>query len=107
MILSKIRPRLALLVLSVSILAPLTWLGAGIWQTRAALTHFAQALDDVSAHVESGEIRRAQADLRRAQRHAADAAASSSGPLWWAARGLPLLGDDFKAVETVTNASRS
>ena len=89
---------------SVALAVSITVLQA--WMARSELHEFARESRVASTETIDGNLAPARAAVRRAQQHASSASGLTSGPNWWLAERLPVLGDDFAAMATLADVAR-
>lgn len=70
---------------------------AALYQAKGAGE---KAIDDLEVALRGGDPVAAHAAVQRLEQAAGTAWLATRGPLWWAASGLPAVGDDIRAVRT-------
>ena len=94
-----------LLFLALLVAALVAYTGYQAVKVRSDLEKVASDFSTLSHQVTSGDRVGARTTLHSAQRHAAGARESSTGPGWWLARRLPKIGADVSAVQTVADVA--
>lgn len=72
-------------------------------RARDALNEANTRFSQMTRAVSAGDTARAQESLYAAQQATMSAGRNTSGPVWWLASKLPVVGDDVTAVRTVTD----
>src|SRR6478735_3884888 len=99
------RIRWAFLVVLVAVVALVGFTGYQALKAKTALEQTAADLESLSGQLTSGDQTAARQTLADAQRHAADARGSTSGPGWWLSARLPQIGPNVRAVRTVAEVT--
>ncbi|WNB85174.1 DUF4012 domain-containing protein [Cellulomonas sp. ATA003] len=92
---------LVLLALVVALVVVTAWIGLRAFEAATSLRSVADDVRQVEADVRAGRTGGLPAAADRIQRDAARAERATSGPAWWIAERLPLVGVDAAAVRTV------
>ncbi len=85
-----------------AVIAAFGWLALRVTTAGTHLTAMAQSGRDLMAAAEGGDTAALTAAVRSVGDHARAAAAATGDPLWPVAEAMPLLGDDFGAVRTLS-----
>jgi len=93
---------LVVAVLLVVVIAGVAWVGVDALRARGELDAAAKQVHVLQGQVEKGERKAATATLKSMQQYAAAARDDTHGPHWSAARVLPWLGPNVRAVQTVS-----
>ncbi len=107
------KPRRRILRRSLLALLALVVLGAlaGSWvawraaQARTNLRAAAALVGTLERQLEDRDVAGARSTLTDLQRHTGAARRETSDPVWWAAGGLPALGDDIRTVRDLAAAT--
>ena len=78
------------------------WLAVDALRARAALVEAATLVDLLEEQVRSGDRPASEETLAVLQDRASTAQRATHGPHWWLAGFLPLVGEDVRAVQTVS-----
>lgn len=101
----KNRLRYALLGVAGLVVLAGAYLAVTAWTVRGALADARADASRVEPQLRDGDVAGAMTALDSFGRHAARAESRSSGPVWWAAGKLPVVGDDVRAVRTLAVAA--
>lgn len=75
-----------------------------VWQVRGDLLQARDYAEALRAAGDERDLPDARVALRELRRHAGDAADGTSGPSWWLVERLPVIGDDARAIATMSDA---
>jgi hypothetical protein len=99
------RLRWALVVLVLAAVVLVAYTGYQALQVKSNLQRVADDFTTISRQLTSGDQAGARARLHDAQQHARSARRDTTGPGWWLARRIPVLGRNAEAVGTVADVS--
>jgi len=92
-----------MLLVGAAVVVLVAYTGWQALKARDALTLVAQDFTELGGQLTAGDQQGAAATLERAQENAAEARASTRGPVWWLTSRVPLVGPNVRAVRVVAD----